>query len=233
MSSRDSNSLAASRRSQSQTWRCTSGSDTRRRSGRGGKSPPRAPRAGSLRPPLPLLPDQEAVRQQDGHGVPVKARPQPALILIPAQQSLGLLVILLHPVPPVCVLHQPLQRHLRTKGAPGVPPLAIRGILPDQPTRPTPPRRRHPPAAQRDESPAHPPLAPLPPGHRMPRPRRLGRDQVIGPSCLPAASRERHGEVSADGDHVALSPPALEATRLRGRRDRSPLLRAVRPVRVA
>src|SRR4051812_50184589 len=100
MNSRNSNSLAASRRSQSQTWRCTSASDTRRRSGRGGKSPPRAPRAGSLLPSLPLPPDQEAVRQHHDQGVAVGAPPQPALILIPPQQALGPLLITPPPVPP-------------------------------------------------------------------------------------------------------------------------------------
>ena len=74
MSSRPSHSRIASSRSQSQIWRCTSGSDTRRRSGRGGKSPPRSARAGSLLPLLPLLPDQEAVRQHHAHRVPVEAR---------------------------------------------------------------------------------------------------------------------------------------------------------------
>src|SRR5512135_1819435 len=141
MSSRNSNSLAASRRSQSQTWRWTSGSVNRCRSGRGGKSPPRSSRAGSFLPPLPLLPDQEAVRQHHAHGVPLEALPQPALILVPAPQSLGLFVILLHPVSPVRVLHQPLQRHLRPEVAPVVPALAVRGLLPNQPARPTPPRR--------------------------------------------------------------------------------------------
>ena len=181
MRSRNSNSLAASKRSQSQTWRCTSGSDTRRRSGRGGKSPPRSSRAGSLSPSLPLLPDQEAVRQHHTHRLPVEAPPEPALILVPAQQPLGLLMILLHPVPPVRILHQPLQRHLRTEVAPGVPALTVRGILTDQPARTTPLRRRHPSAAQRDEAGAHPALAAFPPSHRAPRPRRLGLDQDIGP----------------------------------------------------
>src|SRR5512135_807193 len=135
MSSRTSNSLAAARRSQSQTWRWTSGSDNRRRSGRGGKSPPRSSRAGSFLPALPLLPDQEAVRQHHAHRMPMEALPPPALILVPAQQPLGLFVILLHPVSPVRVLHQPLQRHRRPEVAPVVPALAVRGPLPDQPAR--------------------------------------------------------------------------------------------------
>src|SRR5439155_17975818 len=136
MSSRDSNSLAASSRSQSQTWRCTSGRDTRRRSGRGGKSPPRSSRAGALLPLLPLMPDQEAVRQHHADRVAVEARPQPPLVLVPAQQPLGFLVILLHPVPPVGILHHLLQRRLRAEVAPEVAPLPIGAILPDQPADP-------------------------------------------------------------------------------------------------
>ena len=101
MSSRNSNSLAASSRSQSQTWRCTSGSDIRRRSGRGEKGAVVGP-AGSLLSLLPLLSDQKTVRQHHTHRVPVKARPQPPLILVPAQQTFGLLVILLHPMPTLC-----------------------------------------------------------------------------------------------------------------------------------
>src|SRR3954454_13537383 len=205
MISRNSNSLAASSRSQSQTWRWTSGNDSRRRSGRGGKSPPRSSRAGSSLPLLPLAPDQDAIRQHHTHRMPVEASPQPALILVPAQEPLGLLVILLHPVPPVRVLHHPLQRHRRPKVAPGVPPLAVGAILPDQPARPTPTRRRHPPTAGRNEAPAHPAPAPLPPGHRTPRPRRLRRDQVIGPAHGLAASGQPHGEIAPDGDHVTLA----------------------------
>ena len=136
MSSRDNNSLAASSRSQSLICRCTSGSDSLRRSGRGGKSPPRPTRAGSLLSLLPLTPHQETVRQHHTRCMPVEAAPLPALILVPAQQPLGLLVILLHPVPSVRVLHHPLQQRLRTEVAPVVPPLAIRGILADsQPAR--------------------------------------------------------------------------------------------------
>src|SRR4051812_20656640 len=151
MNSRNSNSLAPSTRSQSQICRCTSGSGTRRRSGRGGKSPPRSSRAGSLWSSAPLLPDQEAVGQHHAHRVSVESRPQPALILVPAQQLLGLLVISLYPVPPVRVLHHPTQGHLRPEVAPVVTPLAVGGVLTDQPARTTTPRGHHPPAARRDE----------------------------------------------------------------------------------
>src|SRR5262244_3169970 len=119
---RASHSRRASSRSQSTTWRCTSGSATRRRSGRGGKRPAGAATPALLLSLLPLPPDQVAVRQHHGHGVPVEPRPEPPLVLVPAQQPLGLLVKSLHPVPPVGVLHHPSRRHLRAEVAPVVLP---------------------------------------------------------------------------------------------------------------
>src|SRR3954462_10874411 len=55
-------------------------------------------RGGSLLSLPPLLPHQEAVRQHHRHRMAMEARPQPALILVPAQQPLGLLMIPLHPM---------------------------------------------------------------------------------------------------------------------------------------
>ncbi len=190
MSSRDSNSLAASSRSQSQIWRCTSGSDFRRRSGRREKGPPWSSRAGSLLSLLPLLPDQKTVRQHHTHRVPVKARPQPALILVPAQQPLGLFVILLHPVPPVArtppsAPTPPPDRSCSSSTAACRPRHPHRSASPPDAAPPTSPASRG-----RRRSAAHPALASLPPSHRTPRPRRLGRDQDIGPSRLPAAARD-------------------------------------------
>src|SRR5271165_5479387 len=78
MSSRNTASLTASWRSQSQICRWISGSVLRRRSARGGKSPPRSARAGSLLPLLPFLPHQEAVGQHHRHRVPVEASPPSA-----------------------------------------------------------------------------------------------------------------------------------------------------------
>jgi hypothetical protein len=135
MSSCSSNSLAPWWRSQSQIRRWISGSDTRRRSGRGGKSPAGTAPPGLLRALVVLLPDQETVGQQHHHRVAVEPRPQPPLILVPAQQSLGLLVILLYPVPTMRVPPHLLQRGLRPQVAPVVPSLAIGTVLPDQPAR--------------------------------------------------------------------------------------------------
>src|SRR5437763_7901682 len=122
--------------SQSQMRRWTAGSGTRRRSGRGGKRPALPPAPAHPLPPLPLLLDQEAVGQHHQHAVAVEARPQTPLVLVPAQQRLGLLVVLLHPVPPVRVLHQPRQRHPPAEVAPVVAPLAVAAVLPDQPADP-------------------------------------------------------------------------------------------------
>src|SRR5436309_3527401 len=151
--SRSFSSRRACSRSQSQMRRCTSGRGTRRRSGRGGKSPTGTAPQGYLLPVLPLLEDQEAVGQHHQHTVAVEARPQPPLVLVPAQQSLGLLVELLHPVAAVGVLHHPLQRRVGAEVAPVVLPLilllAARRPFADQPARHPNPCRRFPPAAQR------------------------------------------------------------------------------------
>src|SRR3954467_12825015 len=199
MNSRNSNSLAASRRSQSQTWRCTSASDTRRRSGRGGKSPPRAPRAGSLLPLLPLMPDQEAVPQHHAHRVPVEARPQPPLVLVPAQQFLRLLVILLHPVPPVGILHHLLQRRARAEVAPEVAPLPVAAILPDQPADPARAVRPHPPAADRHEPPTRPARSRPPPPASSGPPRTA---HPASPCCL-----------HASGSSATIAPPGRRPPR--------------------
>jgi hypothetical protein len=90
MNSLAANSRIASRRSQSITRRCTSGSDTRWRSGRGGKRPTGPTTPAPILALMPLLPDQEAVGQHHTDRMPMEPRPQPALVLVPPQQPLGL-----------------------------------------------------------------------------------------------------------------------------------------------
>ena len=196
MSSRPSHSRTASNRSQSLTWRWTSGSGTRRRSGRGGKSRPRAAGPGA-RPPQPeLLPHQERVRQHHRDRVPVEPGPQPPLVLVPPEQPLRLLVVLLDPVPPVGVPDQPLQRHLRAEVAPvELPPLVLpaRLPLPDQPPDVPLAVGRHPPAPHGGEPAPQPPLAPLPPPDRPPHPGRQRRPA----GRRPAATARRPGGRSA------------------------------------
>ena len=135
MNSRHSHSLAAWRRSQSQICRWTSGSDTRRRSGRGDRARRRSARTSPRLTLLPLAPDQETVGQHHTDRMAMKTRPQPPLILIPTQEPLGLLMILLHPMPSVGILHQTIHGHLRPEVTPVVSPLAIGGILANQPAR--------------------------------------------------------------------------------------------------
>src|SRR5262249_5463237 len=130
-------SRTASRRSQSTMRRWISGRGSRLRSGRGGKRPARPAAPAHLLAALEPLPRQETVSRHHQHSIPVKARPQAALILVPAQQLLGLLVKLLPPVPPVSVLHHPLQRHLPAEVAPVVAALAVACVLADQPAYPS------------------------------------------------------------------------------------------------
>src|SRR5262245_47665961 len=181
---RASLSRRASSRSQSTTWRCTSGSATRRRSGRGGKRPARTTTPALRSPLLPLPPHQIAVGQHHGHGVAVEPRPQAALVLVPAQQPLGLLVVPLHPVPPVGILDHRSQGHRRAEVAPVVLPaplLAGRLSLTDEPPEVPPAVRGHAPAPHRRESAPQPAFAPLPPADGAPGRARQRLQQRLGP----------------------------------------------------
>src|SRR3954452_4055627 len=200
-------SRSASRRCSSLTCRCTSGTLTLRRSGRGGKSPAWPTRASALSA-LPLAPDQETVRQHHRRRMAMEARPQPPLILIPTQLPFGLLMELLDPVTPVRVFHHLRQRHLWTKVAPKRFPalaLAPRLTLPDQPTTVPLTVAGHPPTPQRDEPPAQPLLAPLPPTHRPPRRGRQGLQDRIDPLGRRRAPAEGHGEIAPDRDHIVFA----------------------------
>src|SRR5512135_1030486 len=194
-------SRMASHSNQSTTRRCTSGSGSRRRSGRGGKSPAGPPTPGSLGPLMPLQPHQEAGGQHHTDRMPMEPRPQPPLILVPAQQTLGLLVILLHPVPPVRVLDHLSQRRVRPEVAPVIlrlPGLTTARPLPDQPAQPASAVGPYPPASQGHESAAQPAVAALPPTHSPPgRTRHTGQER-IGPLGRRGAARG-HGEIGADG----------------------------------
>src|SRR5260370_8060033 len=163
-------SRAASRRSPSQMRRWIAGSGRRRRSGRGGKRPAWPAPSPRLLPLLELVPDQETVRQHHADRVPVEARPESPLVLVPAQQHLRFLVVPLHPVPAVGILHHLLQRHVRAEVAPEVAPLPVGAILPDQPADPSRVLRPHPPPPDRNEACPPPALTPLPPLHPPPTP---------------------------------------------------------------
>ncbi len=85
------------------TSRCTAGSVLRRYVGRGGKKVTAATPS-RVTAPLPLFqPDEKAVRQHHGHGMPMKPRPQAALVLVPAQLPLGLFMELLNSMPAMAI----------------------------------------------------------------------------------------------------------------------------------
>ena len=181
MSSRNSNSLAASSRSQSQIRRWTSGRGRPSAVRPRGKKPGGGVPAGSLLPLLPLLPHQETVRQHHQHRVAVEAPstagpgtgPSPATPWPPRE--------LLHPVTPVRVLHHPLQRHFRPEVAPVVLPLASEASSPISQPSARRARRRHPPAAERDEAaPSASPCCPRASGSSATS-RRLRRQHRLGP----------------------------------------------------
>src|SRR5262249_56919389 len=138
---------AAASATQRASGRWPPGTGSRRRPGRGGKRPPLSATPACPLPLPPPLPHQEAVRQHPRDRVPVEPLPQPTLVLVPAQQPLGLLVVLLHPVPPVAVLDQPLQGYPGAEVAPVILALAGRRerLLADQPAQPAPPVGQHPP----------------------------------------------------------------------------------------
>src|SRR5919199_1226358 len=155
------------------TSRCTAGSVLRRYVGRGGKRAASATLLGVMVPFLQPQPDQKAVRQQDGHGMPMKPHPQAALVLIPAQLALGLFMKLFDGMPPVGIPGQYFKRRVWGQVAPeifpllGLPPC---GSLPHQPALMTRPVAGPPPAAHRDKFLAQPPLRPPPPADRAPLP---------------------------------------------------------------
>jgi hypothetical protein len=105
-------------RNQPATSRCTAGSVRRWPLGRGGTRVTGATSPALSVPLPPLQPDQNAVGQHDGDCMTVKAWPQPALVLVPAQLALGLLMKRLARMPPMGHGGQLLQRGLRRQVAP-------------------------------------------------------------------------------------------------------------------
>src|SRR5215469_16172933 len=97
----------AAQRNHSLSRRWTSGSGTRRRSGRGGKSGPWPSAHFALLALAHFQPHQKTIAQHDGDGVAMKAIPASSLILVPAQLGFGLLMILLDPVAAMGILDHP------------------------------------------------------------------------------------------------------------------------------
>src|ERR671932_839691 len=86
-------------RSHRATSRCTAGSVCRHRSGRGGKQIPRTSAPTSRLSLAPFQPHEKTVGQHHRDGMAVETRPQPTLIVIPPQFSLGLFMKLLDGMP--------------------------------------------------------------------------------------------------------------------------------------
>src|SRR6266699_3296976 len=97
-------------RSHCATSRCTAGSARRHRSGRGGKRVAWATPFWMAMALPQLQPEHKAQRQHNRDCMSVKARPQPALILIPAQFFFGLLMELFDGMTTMGIIHQLLQR---------------------------------------------------------------------------------------------------------------------------
>jgi hypothetical protein len=76
MSSKSINSRRAAQRSHSLTRRWSSGSGTRRRSGRGGKSGPQVSSHLAQLPFPRFQPDQKTIAQHYGDGVAMPSRPE-------------------------------------------------------------------------------------------------------------------------------------------------------------
>src|ERR1700758_5147801 len=171
MSSNSINSRMAIQRSHSLRRRWSSGNGRRRRSGRGGKSGPRASTPlSSLRLP-PFQPDQKTIAQHYADGVALKAIPAPSLILIPAQLGFGLLMILLDPVATVGILDHRGQRHGGREVTPEilpVPMLTAAGALPKQPAHMAAAIAIDPPAAQRHKLGPPPAFGSCAPGDGLP-----------------------------------------------------------------
>jgi hypothetical protein len=146
-----SNSRIAACRSHSLTRRCTSGSERRRRSGRGGKSGPWPPGALALFPAARFHPDQKTVAQHHQHGMAMKPLPAAPLILIPAQLRFRFLMILLHPVAAMGILDQYRQGRRGGKVTPEIFPVSVlpsARTLPQQPPDMASPIAIYPPAPQ-------------------------------------------------------------------------------------
>src|ERR671916_3153753 len=150
------------------TSRCTAGSVLRRRSERGGKKVAGATSPGLTAALAQLQPDQKTVGQHHRDRMPMEARPQPSLVVVPAQLALGLFMKLFNRMAPMGIPRQLCQRGLGGRGSPVELPLlrlASGGPLPDQPAFVPLPATGHPPAAYRHELLAQPPFGALPPAN--------------------------------------------------------------------
>lgn len=178
-----SNSRIASKRSQSLTQRCTSGSVSRRRSGRGGKSRALSPNLSLLLALAKLQPEQKTIGQHHRYGVAMETIPTSPLMLIPTQFAFRFFMVLLDPMAAMRVLDHLLQRRPRREVAPIVFPgaaLTTRRTLADQPPDVACAGAIHAPAAERNKLGAQTVATSLAPTDRLPITQRLRIDHFIG-----------------------------------------------------
>ena len=197
-------------RSHRATSRCTAGRVWRRGVSRGGKRVAWATRPLRPAPLPPFQPNEKAVGQHDGDGMSMKPQPQAALVLIPAQLTLGLFMKPFNRMPPMGVPGQHFERGLRGQVAPEVFPLLGRplgGTLPHQPACVAVPITGHPPTPHGHELLAQPPFGPPPPANRAPLPARHALEQrVRRPYGCARHVPYTHGEIRAYRHHIGLLP---------------------------
>src|SRR2546428_817008 len=207
----DTHQMTAWLRSQRATSRCTAGSARRHRSGRGGKRVAWATPFWVTMALPEFQAEQKAQGQHHRDRMAVKTRPQPDLILIPAQLLLGLLMELLDGMPAMGSMYQLLQRGRGWQVTPIVlvfVRLPTGGSLPQQPADVGLTLRRDPPAPHGHELFAQPSLGPVPPAHRAPlAPGQRGQDLVDPLARGHTPPLRAHVEVAADRHHVAFAPP--------------------------
>lgn len=219
--------------------RWTAGSDRRPGSGRGGNSVAGATVAGRAATLAHLQPGQKTVGQPHRDGVPVEARPEAPLILVPSPVPAGLLMARLDDLPPRGVPGQLFQGSGGRQGTPVELALLQRasaGPLSDPPAHVPLPVTGHAPAAHRHTLLAQPaltalapaPRAPLPPGYTVAQfispPHRGGRcpshrPLEVGPHrpdipLLPGLQARPHvggGSLIGLGEHTAMGPPHARA----------------------
>src|SRR5215212_8784325 len=208
------NSRMASTRNHSTIARCTSGSESRRASRRGGKS-------GALESAAPphlasskFQPDQKTVGQHDHLRVTMEALPNSTLMLIPSQLHFRFFMILFDPTAPVFVLDHHLKRRAGREIAPVIMMLARRRAartLADQESHAPIPLAIHAPTAQRAEFCFESLAVTIAPTNHSPLFGSLRRDQLFGSLraiYLPATEGDL--KIFAHRGHISLAA-ALQA----------------------
>jgi hypothetical protein len=202
-----SNSRLAACRSHSLTRRCTSGSESRRRSGRGGKSGSWPPAPLTLPAAARFYPDQKTIAPHDQHGLARKPVPAPPLILIPAQRRFCLLMIRLHPVPARGILDQHRRGRRARKVTPELLPIPLlppARTVPEQPPHGARAIPLHPPAAQGEKLRPPPPFGPLTPGEAAPGPPGVCDQYLVDPTDRARLAPAQHDTaMGPHGPHVA------------------------------